>query len=57
MVEEQDCGQNMFEEAPQALPSVGLLMITRVQEAYGGGGGGGNKRYISVHDSMWAGLA
>ena len=49
MVEEQDCGQNMFEEAPQALPSVGLLMITRVQEAYGGGG---NKRYISVHDSM-----
>ena len=56
MVQEQDCGQNMFEEAPQALPSVGLLMITRVQEAYVGGGGG-DKRYISVHDSMWAGLA
>ena len=35
MVEEQDCGQNMFQEAPQALPSVELLKITRMQEAYG----------------------
>ena len=54
MVEEQDCGQNMFEEAPQALPSVGLLMITRVQEAYGGGGGiKGTSVYTTACEPVW----